>query len=441
MGQIQAILLIILSLLLSGLFSGIEMAYLTASRLQLELQEKRDSISGRIIAHFLKRPSKLTATLLIGQTLTLVLFGVTLAFALHQLLEPYWPIFPFSEFLLILTEILVITLLALILAEFLPRSLFLINANQMLQVFALPMLILYYGLYPIVFVIISVTRFIVVKVLNLEFSDQQPVFGLTDVEHYIKKRLYQPEQPEIIPEVDAKIFHNALEFRTTKVKECMVPRIEIEAVGITDSITDLKRAFMETGHSKILVYNQSIDNITGYCHQLALFKKPTDITSILTPITVVPESMLASELFVKFVSDHRSMALVVDEFGGTSGIVTIEDLIEEIFGEINDEYDNETAALLEQHLPDENSYLFSARHEIDYLNEKYTLNLPEGDYETLGGFILSVHEDIPEANEIISVPPYVVTILSMAENRIDTVKLSLPAPLILVPNTDETTSS
>ncbi len=441
MGQPQAILLIILSLLLSGLFSGIEMAYLTASRLQLELQEKQNSVSGRIIAHFLKRPSKLTATLLIGQTLTLVLFGVTLAFVLHQSLEPYWPMFPFSEFLLILTEVLVTTLLALILAEFLPRSLFLINANQMLQVFALPMLVLYYGLYPIVFIVINITRFVAIKVLNLEFSDQQPVFDLTDVEHYIKKRLYQPEQPEITPEVDTKIFHNALEFRTTKVKECMVPRTEIEAININDSIADLRRAFMETGHSKILVYNQSIDNITGYCHQLALFKKPADITSILTPITVVPESMLASELFVKFVSDHRSMALVVDEFGGTSGIVTVEDLIEEIFGEINDEYDDQTEALLEQYLPDENSYLFSARHEIDYLNEKYALNLPEGDYETLGGFILSVHEDIPEPNEIISVPPYVVTILSMAENRIDTVKLSLPASLTLVPDTDATTLS
>ncbi|MDQ3289882.1 MAG: hemolysin family protein, partial [Bacteroidota bacterium] len=420
MEQMTAISLIILSLLLCGLFSGIEMAYLTASRLQLELQEKRNSVSGRIMAHFLKRPSKLTATLLIGQTLTLVLFGITLAYMLHQSLEPYWPVFPLSKVLLVLAEIIVAALLALLMAEFLPRSLFLINANQMLQVFALPMLVLYYALYPIVFIIISITRFIVVKILHLEYSDQQPVFGLTDVEHYIKKRLYQPEEQVVAPEVDTKIFHNALEFRTTKVKECMVHRTQIEAVGITDSIADLKRAFVETGHSKILIYNQSIDNIIGYCHQLALFKKPIDIASILTPITIVPESMLASELFVKFVADHRSMALVVDEFGGTSGIVTVEDLIEEIFGEINDEYDLETEALLEQFLPDENSYLFSARHEIDYLNDKYTLNLPEGDYETLGGFILSVHEDIPEPNEVISVPPYVITILSMDDNRINT---------------------
>ncbi len=307
----------------------------------------------------------------------------------------------------------------------------------MLQVFALPMLVLYYVLYPIVFIIISITRFIAVKILKLEFSDQQPVFGLTDVEHYMKKRLYQPEQPDITPEVDSKIFHNALEFRTTKVKECMVPRTEIEAVGVTDSIADLRRIFMETGHSKILVYKDTIDNIIGYCHQLALFKMPDSITSILTPITVVPESMLANELFVKFVADHRSMALVVDEFGGTSGIVTIEDLIEEIFGEINDEYDDATEALLEQYLPAENSYLFSARHEIDYLNEKYALNLPEGDYETLGGFILSVHEDIPEPDEVILVPPYVITILSMAENRIDTVKFSLPVSPDLISESEK----
>jgi putative hemolysin len=437
MGQTQAIFLIVFSLLISGLFSGIQMAYLTASRLHLELQEKQNSLAGRIIAHFLKRPSKLTATLLIGQTLALVLFGVTLAFILHQSLEPHWPVFLFSEFSLILTEILIAALLALVLAEFLPRSLFLINANQMLQVFALPMLVLYYVLYPVVFIIINFTRFIAVKILKLEFSEQQPVFGLTDVEHYVKKQLYQPDQPEITSEVDSKIFHNALEFRTIKVKECMVPRTEIEAVEITDSISDLRKVFMETGHSKILVYNQTIDNIVGYCHQLALFKKPTNITSITTPITVVPESMLASELFIKFVADHRSMALVVDEFGGTSGIVTIEDLIEEIFGEINDEYDDEAEALLEQYLPDENSYLFSARHEIDYLNEKYSLDLPEGDYETLGGFILSANEDIPEPDEVISILPYVVTIISMAENRIDTVKLTLPASSALAAGTED----
>ena len=209
MGQTQAIFLIVVSLLLSGLFSGIEIAYLTASRLHLELQEKQNSVSGRIIAHFLKRPSKLTATLLIGQILTLVLFGVALAFLLHQSLEPYWPVFPFAGFLLMLTEILAAGLLALVLAEFLPRSLFLIKANQMLQVFALPMLVLYYALYPIVFIIIRITRFIAVKILKLEFSDQQPVFGLTDVEHYMKKRLYQPEQPDITPDNESKRMHGA----------------------------------------------------------------------------------------------------------------------------------------------------------------------------------------------------------------------------------------
>lgn len=427
MGQTQAILYVISSLLLAGLLAGIEIAYLAASRLQLELQEKQNSVSGRIIAHFLKRPAKLAATLLIGQTLMLVLFCVTLAFLLHQALAPYSFWFPLAGFLQIVVEVMLAALLALVLAQFLPRSLFLIRANQMLQLFAVPLLVIYYILYPVVFVIIGITRFIVVRVLHLEFSEQNPVFGLTDVEHYVKKRLYQPEQPAPTSEVDAKIFHNALEFRTVKVRACMVPRTEIEAVPLTSSIDDVRQAFISTGHSKILVYDETIDNITGYCHQLALFKKPVAVASMLTPITVVPENMLASELFVKFVSDHRSMALVVDEFGGTSGIVTIEDLIEEIFGEINDEYDHATEALLEEYLPAENSYRLSARHEIDYLNEKYNLNLPAGDYETLGGYILSVHEDIPEPDEVISVPPYVITILAMAENRIDAVKLALPA--------------
>ncbi len=432
MGQTQAILLSVVSLLLAGLFSGIEMAYLTASRLHLELQEKQPSLAGRIVSHFLKRPSKLAATLLIGQLFMLALFTGSLALVLHHAFTPYWPWFPLAGFLQIVVEVILTAVLALTLAQFLPRSIFMIKANQLLPILAVPLLVLYYVLYPVVFVIMGLARFIVVKLLHLEFSEQSPVFGLTDVDHYVKKRLYQPEQPEPAPEVDAKIFHNALEFRTVKVKECMVPRTEIEAVSITDTIEDLRQAFVETGHSKILVYHETIDNIIGYCHQLALFKKPVNIESILTPITVVPESMLASELFVKFVSDHRSMALVVDEFGGTSGIVTVEDLIEEIFGEINDEHDDATEALLEKYLPEENSYLLSARLEIDYLNEKYTLNLPEGDYETLGGFILSVHEDIPEPNEVIMVSPYVATILSMADNRIDTVKLACrPAPPML----------
>ncbi|MDB5261205.1 MAG: hemolysin, partial [Adhaeribacter sp.] len=271
----------------------------------------------------------------------------------------------------------------------------------------------------VVFLVVGAIRFVVVKLLKMEFSEENPVFGLTDVDQYIRKSLYQTDG-EKAPEVDARIFHNALEFRTVKVRECMVPRIEIEAVEITEPIAVLRQAFTDTGHSKIMVYDQIIDNVVGYCHQLAMFQKPADIASVLTPIIAVPETMLASELFVKFVAEHRSIALVVDEFGGTSGLVTTEDLLEEIIGEINDEFDEES--LLEQELQP-GVYLFSARQEVDYLNEKYNLDLPYGDYETLGGFILEMHGDIPAPEEVIPVPPFTITILSMDENRINTVKL------------------
>lgn len=247
------------------------------------------------------------------------------------------------------------------------------------------------------------------------------MFGFTDLNAFIKNRLYHPEQ-EHAPEVDPQIFHNALEFKTVKVRECMVPRTEVEAVDVESSVEELREAFISTGHSKILVYEDSIDNIIGYCHQLAMFKQPQSIKEILSPVSMVPESMLASELFVKFVSEHRSVAVVVDEFGGTSGIVTVEDVIEEIFGEIQDEYDVNDQ-LLEQIIPEKGLYILSARHEIDYLNEKYELGLPEGDYETLGGLIFSEIGEIPTPGDKVEVPPFTITVLTMDENRIDAVKL------------------
>ncbi|RNI32670.1 hypothetical protein EFA69_02885 [Rufibacter immobilis] len=224
-------------------------------------------------------------------------------------------------------------------------------------------------------------------------------------------------------EVDSKIFHNALEFKNVKVRECMVPRIEIDAIELDEGVEVLRQAFIETGHSKILIYQDSLDHILGYCHQFSLFNNPTSLEQILTPLEAVPENMLARELFVKFITEHRSIVLVVDEFGGTSGLVTLEDVMEEILGDINDEYDEED--LLEQSLAQTGSYLFSARQEIDYLNEKYNLGLPEGDYETLGGFILSVLEEIPTAGDVVVVPPFEIRILSMDEHRINTVHLSV----------------
>jgi putative hemolysin len=420
----QHLPLIFVSLVFSAFFSGMEMAFMAASKLQLELQEKQNTLAGRIITHFSTRRSQLTTTLLVGNILALVLFSVGIARVVQPLLRQYLPEVVANDFVLILLQTLLASILALTVAEFLPRSLFMLRANTLLQVLAVPLLITYYVLYPVVYLVIGAIRLVVVRLMKMEFSEEKPVFGLTDVDEYVKKSLYRADK-EPLPDVDVRIFHNALEFRTVKLRECMVPRTEIEAVEITQPIEVLREAFSETGHSKIIIYQDTIDNIVGYCHQFNMFRKPTDIAAIVTPIMVVPESMLASELFVKFVAEHRSMALVVDEFGGTSGIVTTEDLLEEIIGEIHDEFDEES--LLEQELAP-GTYLLSARHEIDYLNEKYDLDLPCGDYETLGGFILSVHEDIPYPGQVVQVAPFSISILSMDENRINTVKLVKHAP-------------
>lgn len=396
---------------------------MAASKLQLELQEKQNSLAGRIITHFSTRKARLTATLLIGNVFALVLFGIGMARILYPILTAYLPTSWQYPAVFIIIQTLVTAILALTVAEFIPRSLFMIRANTMLNLLAVPLLISYYILYPVVFLVVGAIRLVVVKLLKMEFSEEKPVFGLTDVDQFMKKSLYQHET-EKVPEVDARIFRNALEFRTVKVRECMVPRTEIEAIEITEPINALRQAFVQTGHSKILVYQNTIDNAVGYCHQLAMFQKPADISSILTPIIAVPETMLASELFVKFVAEHRSIALVVDEFGGTSGLVTTEDLLEEIIGEINDEFDEES--LLEQELQT-GIYLFSARQEIDYLNDKYNLALPIGDYETLGGLILEMHGDIPNEGTVIQAPPFTITVLSMDENRINTVQLERQA--------------
>ncbi|GAB3825448.1 hemolysin family protein [Pontibacter rugosus] len=395
------IIVLLAALLFSAFFSGIEMAFMAANKIQIELSEKNGVLSGRILGFLLKRPARLLGTVLIGNTLALVLYGFTIAAILNQLLTHFLPETLQITFLILVLQVFIASVIVLLTAEFLPRSLFAINPNKMLQVLAVPILLLYFLLWPVVYLIVFLSKSVAEKVFKIEFSEDKPVFGFTDLNAFIKNRLYHPEQ-QFAPEVDPEIFHNVLEFKTTKVRECMVPRTEIEAVDVEASVEELREAFTSTGHSKILVYEASIDNIVGYCHQLAMFRQPKSIGEILSPVSMVPESMLASELFVKFVAEHRSVAVVVDEFGGTSGIVTVEDVIEEIFGEIQDEYDI-NKGLLEQVVPDKGIYILSARHEIDYLKEKYDLELPEGDYETLGGLFFSAFGEIPQPGDKVRV--------------------------------------
>jgi CBS domain containing-hemolysin-like protein len=415
---------IIISLLFSAFFSGIEIAFISSNKLHIELQSQQGIISGRILSKFLERPSSFIGTTLIGNTISLVVYGIYMAKMIEPLLIDNLPLFFQNDIFILLAQTVISTIFVLFVAEFTPKSIFLLNPNGLLSFFALPLWLIYYITYPIVFFIVNLSKIFIKYVLRLRYEEDKPVFGLTDLDHFVKNTV-QLDHQESKVELDKKIFNNALEFKTIKVRECMIPRTEVVAVDIEDSIEELKDAFSESGHSKVLIYKDTIDDVIGYCHSLALFKKPNTIKEILTPIIIVPETMPANELMIQFIQEHKSLALVVDEFGGTSGIVSLEDIIEEIFGEIQDEHDDED--LVEEKIS-ANTFIFSARLEIDYINDKYSLSLPEGDYDTLGGFILSITENFPQLNEEVSRPPFRFVIESMEENRINLVKLIITNP-------------
>jgi CBS domain containing-hemolysin-like protein len=412
--------IVLVSLLFSAIFSGVEIAFVSSDKLYIELLGQQGTLAGKILSRFSKKPAHFIATTLVGNTVALVIYGIFMAAILEPMLHNALPEALNNSGFILLAQTLGATLVVLITAEFTPKSLFLLNPHRMLKIFALPMQLIYWLMQPVVFVVVTLSKIMIVKVLRLEYSENEPVFGLTDLNNYLHRLQENPAEDQV--EVDTKIFNNALEFKTVRIRECMIPRTEIVAVDIEDGLEELKNAFIDSGHSKILIYKETIDDIIGYCSSQELFKKPKFITDILSPIIIVPETLLANELMIQFINERKSLALVVDEFGGTSGIVSIEDIIEEIFGEIQDEHDDED--LVEQKLSD-STYLLSARHEIDYLNDKYLWNIPEGDYDTLGGYILSIHEDIPNLNQIIEIPPFTFTITSIQETRIDVVRMSI----------------
>ncbi len=420
------IIAVVVCLLFSALFSGIEIAFISADKLRIELANKKGSLSGRLVARFVKQPTKFIGTTLVGNNIALVLYSFFMATLLEPVLADYLPAAINNDVTILIIQTILATLLVLVTGEFTPKSVFMLDPNGLLSLFALPMAFVFYLLYPVVSIIDVISKFIIVHFLGFKYQDDTPVFGLTDLNNYIKNTLNddtREEKEEHVsanPRVNTKIFNNALEFKTVKVRECMIPRTEVVAVDAEDTIEDLKEAFIESGHSKIIVYKESVDEVIGYCHSLELFKKPKTISQILTPIIIVPETIPANELMIQFITEHKSLALVVDEFGGTAGIVSIEDIIEEIFGEIQDEHDAEDWVELKI---DDNTYLISARHEIDYLKEKYGWDIPLGDYDTLGGYILSIAGEIPANNTIIKVAPFMFTIMSKHENRIDNIKV------------------
>ena len=412
---------VVISLIFSAFFSGMEIAYISANKLQIELQKKQGMWSGKVLSKFLARPGQFIGTTLIGNTIMLVLYGTFMAYLLDDPLRNLFPESINNEAVILISQTVLSTLLVLITGEFLPKSLFMLNPNRMLNFFALPFLIIYSIMYPVVWLIVALSKGFITQVLRLEYNEEKPVFTITDLNSFIKDQMGQRRTAGNV-EVDSKIFDNAIEFKTVRIRECMIPRTDIVAAEVSDSIEELKKIFQESGHSKVVIYRESIDEVIGYCHQLELFKKPKTIEDILTPIIIAPESALANELLIQFIQERKSLALVVDEFGGTSGIVSMEDIIEEIFGEIDDEYDNE--ALTEQ-LIGELEFLLSARLEIDYLKEKYGWELPDGDYETLSGFILSQTENLPNIGETITYGRFTFTIVSKQAHRIETVRLKI----------------
>ena len=366
---------IILAMVFSAFFSGVEMAFVSSNKLYFELKAKQNILSAKIIAHFNQSPSQFIGTMLIGNTLSLVAYGIFMEEFLHHLILANLPWIT-NEIIARLIASIIATIIILTTSEFTPKSIFLINPDAILEFLAIPIWIINTLMFPLVWLTVGLSKWFITRVLRLSYSEEKPAFGLTDLNHYLQN-LNRKVSTEEENEVDTKIFHNALEFKQVKVRDCMIPRTEITAIEIEEGIEGLKKVFIESGHSKVLVYKETLEEVVGYCHSLALFKKPKDIQSILTSIPIVPEAMPANDLMLKFSKERKSLAIVVDEFGSTSGLVSMEDVMEQIFGEIQDEFDD-TEDWIEKRL-DDHTYILSGRHEIDYLNEKYNWNLPEGD--------------------------------------------------------------
>lgn len=406
---------VLVAILFSAFFSGMEIAFISANRLKIELEKKQGDFSAKIHSGFIQKPASFIGAMLIGNNIALVIYSMAMA----VLLEPFILVYTSSEGVLLLVQTLISTIIVLFFAEFLPKALLRINPNFALKFAAIPLKVIYLVLFPLTYVTTLLSNGIL-KLFRVDVSQSNLAFSKIDLEHFVLDIQERQEKGEEI-EHEIQIFKNALDFTDVKARECMIHRTEIIAMDIEDSIDELKEKFIETELSKILIYRGSIDNIIGYVHSLELFKKPESIKSILLPVSIVPESMPASEILKQFINQRRSMAVVVDEFGGTSGVITTEDIIEEIFGEIEDEHDVEELIELQV---DDDTFLFSAKTEIDYINDKYKLNLPESEeYETLGGLIFYKHESIPEKDEVITISNYRFKIEEVSNNKIELIRV------------------
>jgi CBS domain containing-hemolysin-like protein len=359
--------------------------------------------------------------MLLGNNIALVIFSIYMDAEITPLIGPYIS----SKVVLLLISTFLSAMLILVAAEYLPKNIFRINPNKTLSFFVFPLTIVYGILYPVVMITIGLSEFVLKKIVRVKFEKEKAAFTMIDLDNYLREGTSAIET-KAVKDHEIQIFQNALDFSSVKARECMVPRTEIVAQDVNDSIEEIKNKFIQTRFSKILIYSGSIDNIIGYVYSKELFKNPENIRSILLPVSIVPESMAASEMLTIFIQQHKSIAVVVDEFGGTSGMLTMEDVIEEIFGEIEDEHDKEE--FIEKVIT-ETQFIFSARLETDYLNEKYHLNLPViENVETLSGLIMHYHESIPKLNEEIHIENFLFTITSVSQTHIEQVNLKVQKP-------------
>ena len=383
--------IVIITLLLSAFFSGMEIAFISSNRLKLELDKSTGSFVSKTISIFSKDESNLIATLLVGNNIALVIFSISMT----DLMIPFLN-FISSDILLLLVQTILSTIIILITAEFIPKTIFRINPNYMLKLFAVPLLLFYFILYPIVLVLILISEFVLKYIFGLKMEQVKQVFSKVDLDEYFDSLSHNIDR-ESNSKTEVEMLQNALDLSNTKVKECMVPRKDVSALNINSTIKELTDLFIETKFTKIPVFKEDIDNIIGYVHSSDLFKKPLNIRSIMLPISIVTESLSANEMLNIFINKNKSIALVVDEFGGTSGLLTIEDVTEEIVGEIEDEHDVDD--VIDEKISN-TEFLFSARMEVDQINSKYDLQLPESEeYETIAGLFLSLHEDIPKKGQ------------------------------------------
>ena len=410
---------ILVSLAFSAFFSGMEISYVSANKLRFELDNKDKSLTSKILDVFFHNPNQFISTMLVGNNIALVVYGLQMAI----LLEPWIAQFVDQEALIVLIQSIISTILILFTGEFIPKTIFKIDPNFFLRLFALPLYLIYILLYPIS-KLSSLLSFLILRIAGVKNLKDSGVYtlGKVDLDYFIQQSIEDaPQDSEMDTEV--KIFQNALEFSNVKVRDCIVPRTEIVACDKEVSTDELRSRFIETGLSKILIYDENIDNIIGYIHSSELFKHPDNWLEQLCKVSIVPETMAANKLMRVLMQEKKSLAVVVDEFGGTSGIVTLEDLVEEIFGEIEDEHDmkREVARKVS-----ENEYLLSGRMEIDTLNEMFGLDLPESDdYVTIAGLILHYYQKFPKLNESIEYGKYTFKIVKATATKIELVRMKV----------------